>query len=64
MDILTDIMQKCGNHDAGHVGIYVGNGMLFQEKTQLNCEHYKNGLMCMDGKGWGWNGSQDFSKIN
>lgn len=50
MDILTDIMQNVETMMLGMLAFMLEMEMLFQEKTQLNCEHYKNGLMCMDGR--------------
>ena len=51
---------QCGNHKAGHVGIYVGDGYIVHaasskvQKTQISyIESYWSGYEYL---GWGWNG--------
>lgn len=55
---------KCGNHDAGHVGIYVGNGNVVSRENAVKLRTLQEWINVYGWKGWGWNGSQDFSKIN
>ena len=55
---------KCGNHDAGHVGIYVGNGNVVSRENTVKLRTLQEWINVYGWKGWGWNGSQDFSKIN
>lgn len=55
---------KCGSHDAGHVGIYVGNGMVVSRENKVQIKSFTQWTTNYGWRGWGWNGNQDFSKIN
>ena len=56
---------QCGNHKAGHVGIYVGDGYIIHaasskvQKTQISyIENYWSGYNYL---GWGWNGGHSLA---
>lgn len=55
---------KCGNHQAGHVGIYVGNGLVASREGSVTLKPIEKWIQGYGYRGWGWNGGQDFSKIN
>lgn len=55
---------KCGNHQAGHVGIYVGNGLVASREGSVTLKPIDKWIQGYGYRGWGWNGGQDFSKIN
>lgn len=54
---------KCGNHDAGHVGIYVGNGKVVSRENKVQVKTLTQWIENYGWRGWGWNGNQDFSQI-
>lgn len=55
---------KCGNHTAGHVGIYIGDGYMIHtwngvvKKDKVADIHNKKSY---DYMGWGWHGDMTFS---
>lgn len=53
---------KCGNHDAGHVGIYVGNGKIVSNEGSITIKSIDAWTGTYGWRGWGWNGREDFSK--
>lgn len=55
---------KCGNHQAGHVGIYVGNGLVASREGSVTLKPIDKWIQGYGYRGWGWNGGQDFSKVN
>lgn len=52
----------CGNHDAGHVGIYVGKGMVASNEGPITIKPIDEWISVYGWRGWGWNGGEDFSK--
>lgn len=53
---------RCGNHDAGHVGIYVGNGKIVSNEGTITVKTMEQWTATYGWRGWGWNGNEDFSK--
>lgn len=53
----------CGNHDAGHVGIYVGNGMIVSRENEVQTKTLEQWIENYGWRGWGWNGNEDFSQV-
>lgn len=53
---------RCGNHDAGHVGIYVGNGKIVSNEGRITVKSMEQWIATYGWRGWGWNGNEDFSK--
>lgn len=48
---------QCGNgHEAGHVGIYVGNGQIASNVGGIQIESIDSWTATYGWKGWGWNG--------
>lgn len=54
---------RCGNHDAGHVGIYVGNGLIVSRENKVQVKTLAQWTEVYGWRGWGWNGNEDFSKV-
>lgn len=54
----------CGNHDAGHVGIYVGSGKVVSRENKVQVKELSQWVKNYGWYGWGWNGNQDFSRVN
>lgn len=53
---------KCNGIDAGHVGIYVGNGQIASNVGYVKIESISSWTSVYGWKGWGWNGGTDYSK--
>lgn len=53
---------RCGNHDAGHVGIYVGNGKIASLERGVTVKAMDRWISTYGWRGWGWNGNEDFSR--
>lgn len=53
----------CGNHDAGHVGIYVGNGKVVSRENRVQIKTLTQWIQDYGWRGWGWNGNEDFSRV-
>lgn len=51
----------CGR-DAGHVGIYIGNGQVASNVGGIRIESLDSWIASFGWKGWGWNGGTDYSK--
>lgn len=52
---------RCGNHDAAHVGIYVGNGRIASNEGGITVKSMSQWTGTYGWRGWGWNGGQDIS---
>lgn len=52
----------CGSHDAGHVGIYVGNGRIVSNEGAITVKTVEQWTATYGWRGWGWNGNEDFSR--
>lgn len=50
----------CGGHDAGHVGIYVGNGQVASMEAVVTVKPLEQWISGYGWRGWGWNGNQSF----
>lgn len=53
---------RCGNHEAGHVGIYIGDGKVAHNVGGIKIESLDSWANTFKWKGWGWNGGVDYSK--
>ena len=53
---------QCYGHEAGHVGIYVGNGQVASNVGGIQIESLDSWISTYGWKGWGWNGGTDYSK--
>ena len=53
---------RCGNHEAGHVGIYIGDGKVAHNVEGIKIESLDSWANKFKWKGWGWNGGVDYSK--
>lgn len=53
--------SACGQ-DAGHVGIYIGNGQVASNVGGIKIESLSSWINSFSWKGWGWNGGVDYSK--
>lgn len=51
----------CGR-DAGHVGIYIGNGQVASNVGGIRIESLDSWIAAFGWKGWGWNGGTDYSR--
>ena len=51
---------SCGR-DAGHVGIYIGNGQVASNVGGIRIESLDSWIASFGWKGWGWNGGTDYS---
>lgn len=52
----------CNGHEAGHVGIYIGNGQVASNIGGIKIESLDSWISTYGWKGWGWNGGTDYSK--
>ena len=52
----------CGGHEAGHVGIYIGNGQVASNVGGIRIDTLDKWISYYGWKGWGWNGGTDYSK--
>ncbi len=52
----------CGGHEAGHVGIYIGDGKVASNVGGIRIESLDSWTGTFGWKGWGWNGGTDYSK--
>lgn len=52
----------CNGHEAGHVGIYIGNGKVASNVGGIRIETLDSWIASFGWKGWGWNGGTDYSK--
>ena len=52
----------CNGRDAGHVGIYIGNGQVASNVGGIRIESLDSWIASFGWKGWGWNGGTDYSK--
>lgn len=52
----------CGGHEAGHVGIYIGDGKVASNVGGIKIESLDSWTGTYGWKGWGWNGGTDYSK--
>lgn len=55
-------IAKCGGREAGHVGIYIGNGQVASNVGGIKIESLEAWTSTYGWKGWGWNGGTDYSK--
>lgn len=53
---------QCGGREAGHVGIYIGNGQVASNVGGIQIESLDSWTSTYGWKGWGWNGGTDYSK--
>ncbi len=57
---------KCSTYhetrEAGHVGIYIGNGQVASNVGGIRIESLDSWISSFGWKGWGWNGGIDYSK--
>lgn len=52
----------CSGHEAGHVGIYIGNGQVASNVGGIQIQSLDSWAAAYEWKGWGWNGGIDYSK--
>lgn len=52
----------CGGHDAGHVGIYIGDGLIQDQVGQYSVERWMAYHNACGTGGWGWLGGVDLTK--
>ena len=52
----------CSGHEAGHVGIYIGNGQVASNVGGIQIQSLDSWAATYEWKGWGWNGGIDYSK--
>lgn len=52
----------CSGHEAGHVGIYIGNGQVASNVGGIQIQSLDSWAATYEWKGWGWNGGTDYSK--
>lgn len=55
------VYDSCGR-DAGHVGIYIGNGQVASNVGGIRIESLESWIAGFGWKGWGWNGGIDASQ--
>lgn len=55
------VYDGCGR-DAGHVGIYIGNGQVASNVGGIRIESLESWIAGFGWKGWGWNGGIDASQ--
>lgn len=55
------VSDSCG-YDAGHVGIYIGNGQVASNVGGIRIESLDSWIKSFKWRGWGWNGGIDYSK--
>ena len=53
--------DNCGR-DAGHVGIYIGNGLIASNEGGITHKSIESWVGTYGWRGWGWNGGTDYSK--